>query len=84
MEKSYHLKRGVAMKPKTVTLIVIGVLFLIILVQNMQVTTLNILLWKIHVASLVLLFVILGIGFIAGYLVRSLKKKNKKETQATV
>ncbi|OGC07135.1 hypothetical protein A2V82_13575 [candidate division KSB1 bacterium RBG_16_48_16] len=72
------------MQPKTITLIVIGVLFLIILIQNMQITTLNIFFWKIHVASLVLLFVILGIGFIAGYLVRSLKKKNKKETQATV
>jgi uncharacterized integral membrane protein len=83
MERSYHLTRGVAMKPKTVTLIVIGALFLIILVQNMQVTTLNILLWKIHVASLILFFVILGAGFIAGYIVRSLRKKEKKETQPT-
>lgn len=56
------------MKPKNIVLIVLIGLFLIILLQNIQVVSVRFLFWKISMSRIILLTLIMIIGFIAGFL----------------
>ena len=57
------------MKAKTIVILVLIGLFLIILIQNTQVVTLQLLFWKLGMSQIILVPMILLIGFIVGYLV---------------
>lgn len=58
---------GNVMKVKTIiSLILIG-LFLVILLQNTQVVTFQLLLWEITMSRILLILVILIIGVLLGY-----------------
>lgn len=68
------------MEAKKIAYLVIGALLLIILLQNTQIVTVNIFFWEISMSRVILLLLMLGIGFIAGYLVnyrRSVRKARK-------
>ena len=54
------------MKPKTITILILGVLLLIILLQNTQVTSMKFLFWKLSMSRIILLPLIMLIGFIIG------------------
>ncbi len=63
------------MKPKAVVIMILAILFLIILIQNTHVITLNLFFWKISLSTIILIvFVLLG-GFIIGYLTSMLTRR---------
>lgn len=63
------------MKPKAVAIMILAILFLIILIQNTHVITLNLFFWKISLSTIILIvFVLLG-GFIIGYLTSMLTRR---------
>jgi len=57
------------MKAKTIITLVLVVLLLIVLIQNTQVISLHLLFWKISMSQIILIFLTLLIGLIAGYIV---------------
>ncbi len=66
------------MKPKTIGIIIVAVLFFIILVQNTQPVILRLLFWDIMAPQIVLIPVVLLIGFVLGYVVAKLTGRPKK------
>ncbi len=65
------------MKPKVIVILVLVILFLIILAQNTQVTSLHLLFWSISMSQIILIAIILIGGFILGYLTSMLTRKNR-------
>jgi len=63
------------MKFKSIIILVLVALFIIILVQNVQVISLRFLLWQISMSQILFIPFILIIGFILGFLTAKLKKK---------
>jgi uncharacterized integral membrane protein len=57
------------MKPKTIVLLIFAVLLLIILLQNTQVVSLQLLFWNISMSRIIFLPLVLIIGFVIGYFV---------------
>ena len=55
--------------PKTITLTVLGILLLVVLLQNTQVVTLRFLFWKISMSRIILLPFVMLAGFIIGFMV---------------
>lgn len=66
--------------PKQIAIIVAGVLFLIILLQNTQMVTLHLLFWPISMSQIILLMMMLIFGFILGYFMHSLRLKKKSSS----
>lgn len=62
------------MKPKTVVIFIIIVLFLVILLQNVRVITLYILFWEISMSQIIFLPIIFIVGVLVGYLLRVIGK----------
>lgn len=62
------------MKPKTIIVLVLIVLFVIILVQNTQVIDVQIFFWKIAMSRIIMICFLLLMGFFIGYLVAKLQK----------
>jgi uncharacterized integral membrane protein len=60
------------MKPMTIVILVLVALFVIILVQNTQVVTLQLLFWKLGMSQIILVPLTMLIGFIIGYIVAKL------------
>jgi uncharacterized integral membrane protein len=58
-----------AMKAKTIVVLVLIGLFIIILVQNAQMVTLRFLFWEIGMSQIILLPLAMVIGFILGFIV---------------
>ncbi len=56
------------MKPKTIFIITIVLLFLIIIVQNTEVTGVQLLFWKVEMSRALLLPIIFIAGIIIGFL----------------
>ena len=65
----FTLKKEVAMKPKNIALVVLGVLLLVVLLQNTQVVSIRFLFWKLSMSRIILLPLIMLIGFIIGFFV---------------
>lgn len=63
------------MKPKTVTLLIGGILLLIILLQNTQVVSIQFLFWKLSMSRIIFLPLIMLIGFIIGLFVGRTSRK---------
>ena len=57
------------MKPKNITLIVMGVLLLVVLLQNTQVVSVRFLFWKLSMSRIILLPLFMVVGFIIGFFV---------------
>ena len=58
------------MKPKTVASLIIGVLFVIVLIQNMEPVEFYMLFWRAGIPKLVLVLSSLLLGFGAGWFMR--------------
>ncbi len=56
------------MKPKTIFIIAIILLFGIIIIQNTEVTAVQLLLWKVEMSTAILLPIIFITGLIVGFL----------------
>jgi len=66
------------MKPKTVIILIIFVLFLIVLLQNTQVVTLRFLFWEISMSRIIFLAVSLLIGVVIGYVAAGIGGRERK------
>ncbi len=60
------------MNTKNLLVIIIVVLALVIMFQNTQITTVNLLLWEISMSTILLIVLMLAIGFALGYLISSI------------
>ncbi len=65
------------MKSKNIIITVLAALFLILLLQNMQVVTLRFLFWKIEMSRIIFIPLVMIMGFIIGYLVGRTRRKGK-------
>ncbi|MCF7878251.1 MAG: LapA family protein [Candidatus Omnitrophica bacterium] len=65
------------MKPKNIFLFIMGVLFLIVFIQNTQVVSLRFLFWKLSMSRILLLPLVMLIGFIIGFFVGKSLSANK-------
>ena len=63
------------MKVKTILVLILIALFIIILVQNVQVVSLRFLFWDISMSRIIFIPLILIIGFILGFIAAKAKKK---------
>lgn len=57
------------MKPKNIALVVLGILLLVVLLQNTQVVSVRFLFWKLSMSRIILLPLVMFIGFIVGFFV---------------
>lgn len=57
------------MKPKNIALVVLGVLLLVVLLQNTQVVSVRFLFWKLSMSRIILLPLVMLIGFTIGFFV---------------
>lgn len=66
------------MKAKTIIVLILIILFIIILIQNTQVTTVQLFFWKISMSRIILICLLMLIGFIIGFLVAKVGRKHQK------
>ncbi len=57
------------LKPKTIALVILGILVLVVLLQNTQVVTIRFLFWQASMSRVILLPLILFVGFAVGFFV---------------
>ena len=57
------------MSPKKIALIVVGVLILVVLLQNTQVVSVRFLFWKLSMSRIILLPLFMLVGFVVGFFV---------------
>ncbi|MGM0383451.1 MAG: lipopolysaccharide assembly protein LapA domain-containing protein [Thermodesulfobacteriota bacterium] len=70
------------MRPKFIAVLALIVLFLIILVQNIQPVTLRLFFWKIGMPQIILIPLTMAIGFVVGLIVaKATSNKTKKIRQ---
>ncbi|HET6277204.1 MAG TPA: LapA family protein [Candidatus Polarisedimenticolia bacterium] len=61
------------MRPKVAVVILLGLLLLVIILQNTQVVAVRVLFWEIQMSRLLLIVLAAAVGFIGGYVVASLR-----------
>jgi len=66
------------MRPKFIVLLVLIALFLIILIQNIQVVTLQLFFWKVGMSQIILIPLIMAIGFVVGFVVSKVTGNQNK------
>lgn len=70
------------MRPKFIAVLALIVVFLIILVQNIQPVTLRLFFWKIGMPQIILIPLTMAIGFVVGLIVaKATSNKTKKIRQ---
>jgi len=58
------------------TIGILSIFFIIILVlQNSEIVTVNLLFWKLEISRIILILGVLFIGFVLGYIIHGVKKK---------
>ena len=62
-------------KPKFIIIATLAILFIIILLQNMQPVTLRLFFWEISASQIILIPSTMLIGFVIGFVVVKLRKK---------
>jgi len=70
------------MRPKFIIVLVLITLFLIILIQNIQVVTLQLFFWKVGMSQIILIPLTMAIGFVVGFVVSKVtgnQRKRKRE-----
>ncbi|MFQ6104517.1 MAG: lipopolysaccharide assembly protein LapA domain-containing protein [Candidatus Glassbacteria bacterium] len=68
------------MRPKTIVILVVCILFFVVLVQNTDQVTLRLFFWRVQATQIIVLPIILALGFIIGYIVAKLTGKGQKGT----
>ena len=68
------------MKPKTIIVLVLLLLSLVILIQNTQVVTLQVLFWHMSMSRILLIPLLLIIGFVIGYLAAIMRGRPKEKS----
>lgn len=63
------------MNPKHITVIILLVLAIIVFFQNMEVVKITILFWNIPMPRIIWLLITLIVGFIAGYVLGTSRRK---------
>ena len=66
------------MKAKTIIILILIALFMVILIQNTQVVTVQLFFWKLSMSRIILICVLVFIGFIIGFLVAKVGRKRPK------
>ncbi len=64
------------MKPKTILIAILVILFLVIFLQNTQMVTLRFLFWKVAISRIILIPLFALVGFVLGYVVAKVEKKH--------
>jgi uncharacterized integral membrane protein len=67
------------MKPKSIMAIVLVIILTIFCVQNTHPVVVKILFWQPDFPLIILIFLSIGVGFVAGYFANSLSKIVKKK-----
>jgi len=62
------------MKPKTILALCCGFVVFVIMVQNTQAVTVQILFWQVILPQILLIFFVLVAGFALGYLLATMRK----------
>jgi uncharacterized integral membrane protein len=63
--------------PKVIAGLVVGILLLIVLVQNREVVTLHLYFWQISMPQIILIPIVLLIGFAGGFIVAKMTGRPK-------
>ncbi|HHE37414.1 MAG TPA: DUF1049 domain-containing protein [Candidatus Cloacimonetes bacterium] len=73
------------MKPKTIIILILFILFIILLIQNTKVVEFRVYFWTISMSRIIIYPAILIIGFFIGYItaIISKKKKGRNEDQSS-
>lgn len=69
------------MKPKVIISLVLGIIILIIIIQNVGDVPTKILFWSITLPHIFLLFIVFVIGILVGMMLPGLMTKKSKEVQ---
>jgi putative membrane protein len=64
------------MRTKAIIFIIVWTLFLVFLIQNSQVVTLQLYFWKISMSRIILMAITALIGFLLGFIAAGMKRKN--------
>lgn len=67
------------MKPKVVISLILGIIILIIIIQNVRDVPTDILFWSITLPHIFLLFIVFAIGILVGMMLPGLMAKKKTE-----
>lgn len=70
------------MKPKTIALLVVAAIFVIILLQNMDETRIQLLFWTIRIPLLIQLLVSIFLGWVVGWFMHATYARGKKRGSA--
>ncbi|HDP99383.1 MAG TPA: LapA family protein [bacterium] len=65
------------MNAKTIIILILAVILVIILFQSAQPVELKFLLWEIRMSQILFVAILLGIGFVLGFITRSVRKRKK-------
>ena len=63
------------MKPKNIIYIVLGALFLVFLIQNTQIVSVQLFIWQLSMSRIILIVLVMLVGFILGYVISEKRKK---------
>jgi uncharacterized integral membrane protein len=63
------------MKPKNIVFIVLGVLFLVFLIQNTQIVPVQLFFWQLSMSRIILIILVMLVGIILGYVISEKRKK---------
>lgn len=66
------------MRPKTLSALILTAFLLVVMAQNTQVVTLRLLVWEIILPQIVLIFFVLLIGFLLGFVAASRPAMRRK------
>ena len=66
------------MKAKTIIILILIALFVIILIQNTQVLTVQLFFWEVSMSRIILICLLMLVGFIIGFLVAKVGRKRWK------
>lgn len=69
------------MKPKTFVVFVLMALFVTILLQNMEVVTVSLLLWKLEMSRVILIVLVMFIGMILGYIFGTVRLRRRRKSK---
>lgn len=78
MEYATFIERRSTLKPKLILFLVVALIALIMIAQNAQYVTVRFLFWSVLTSQIVLIVLMIGFGFIMGFLVGKLTGRGRK------
>jgi uncharacterized integral membrane protein len=70
------------MKPKVIIGLILGIVILIIIIQNVRNVPTDILFWSITLPHIFLLFIVFAIGILVGMMLQGLMTRKPKESSS--